>query len=382
MAQVTLRNLVKKFDRTEAVRGINLDIADTEFAVLVGPSGCGKSTTLRMIAGLEEATDGEIMIGGEMVNDVPPKDRDIAMVFQNYALYPHMTVYENMSFGLRLKKFPKAEIKARVENAARILDITELLERKPRQLSGGQRQRVAMGRAIVRNPKVFLFDEPLSNLDAKLRVQMRTEIKKVHQKVKTTTVYVTHDQVEAMTLADRVVVMNAGTIEQVGAPNDLYHGPRTRFVAGFIGSPAMNFMDCRLESNGDQLTARLNDKISFPIPAGRAAAYRPFLSKPLIFGLRPEHITETRPHEPGLVEFTMPVDVVEPMGMETMVYFVLNGTEVSARVAPEAARGVGEPMRFAADLRHMHLIDPETNLVIEVPPSERGGTHRNNGARA
>ncbi|MBV8577950.1 MAG: ATP-binding cassette domain-containing protein, partial [Acetobacteraceae bacterium] len=206
MAQVTLRNLVKRFDRTEAVRGINLDIADTEFAVLVGPSGCGKSTTLRMIAGLEEVSDGEVMIGGDLVNDVPPKDRDIAMVFQNYALYPHMTVFENMSFGLMLKKFPKAEIKERVENAARILDITELLDRKPRQLSGGQRQRVAMGRAIVRNPKVFLFDEPLSNLDAKLRVQMRTEIKKVHQKVKTTTVYVTHDQVEAMTLADRVVV--------------------------------------------------------------------------------------------------------------------------------------------------------------------------------
>jgi multiple sugar transport system ATP-binding protein len=381
MAQVTLRNLVKKFDRTEAVRGINLDIADTEFAVLVGPSGCGKSTTLRMIAGLEEATDGEIMIGGEMVNDVPPKDRDIAMVFQNYALYPHMTVYENMSFGLRLKKFPKAEIKLRVENAARILDITELLERKPRQLSGGQRQRVAMGRAIVRNPKVFLFDEPLSNLDAKLRVQMRTEIKKVHQKVKTTTVYVTHDQVEAMTLADRVVVMNAGTIEQVGAPNDLYHGPRTRFVAGFIGSPAMNFLDCRLESNGDQLTARLSDKISFPIPAARAATYRPYVSKKLVFGLRPEHITEVRPHaEPGTAEFTMPVDVVEPMGMETMVYFIVEGIEVCARVAPAAARAVGEPMRFSADLRHMHLIDGETNLVIEVPPHLRGGP-QGNGAR-
>jgi multiple sugar transport system ATP-binding protein len=381
MAQVTLRNLVKKFDRTEAVRGINLDIADTEFAVLVGPSGCGKSTTLRMIAGLEEATAGEIMIGGDLVNDVPPKDRDIAMVFQNYALYPHMTVFENMSFGLRLKKFPKAEIKSRVENAARILDITELLDRKPRQLSGGQRQRVAMGRAIVRNPRVFLFDEPLSNLDAKLRVQMRTEIKKVHQKVKTTTVYVTHDQVEAMTLADRVVVMNAGTIEQVGAPNDLYHGPRTRFVAGFIGSPAMNFMDCRLESNGDTLTAKLGDKLSFPIPAARAASYRPYLSKKLIFGLRPEHITETRPHEPGLVEFTMPVDVVEPMGMETMIYFVLDGTEISARVNPVAARGVGEPMRFAADLRHMHLIDPETNLVIEVPAHLRGGA-KTNGAAA
>ena len=223
MAEVSLRKVVKRYDEVEAVRGIDLDIADQEFVVLVGPSGCGKSTTLRMIAGLEDITDGDITIGGDVVNDVPPKDRDIAMVFQNYALYPHMTVAENMSFGLRLKRYPKAEIKSRVTEAARMLDITDLIDRKPKQLSGGQRQRVAMGRAIVRNPKVFLFDEPLSNLDAKLRVQMRIEIKKVHQKVRTTTVYVTHDQVEAMTLADRVVVMNKGRIEQIGTPNDLYH---------------------------------------------------------------------------------------------------------------------------------------------------------------
>ena len=226
MAEVALRNVVKRFDNVEAVRSINLDIPDNEFVVLVGPSGCGKSTTLRMIAGLEEVTAGDIYIGGEIVNDLPPKDRDIAMVFQNYALYPHMSVFENMSFGLKLRKFPKAEIKKRVDNAARILDITELLDRKPKALSGGQRQRVAMGRAIVRNPKVFLFDEPLSNLDAKLRVQMRTEIKRVHQLVKTTTVYVTHDQVEAMTLADRVVVMNGGLIEQIATPQDLYHHPQ------------------------------------------------------------------------------------------------------------------------------------------------------------
>src|SRR6058998_2061027 len=257
MADVTLRSLVKTYDATPAVRGIDLDIADHEFVVLVGPSGCGKSTTLRMIAGLEEITDGEITIGGDVVNDMPPKDRDIAMVFQNYALYPHMTVYENMSFGLRLKKFPKPEIKQRVEHAARILDITDLLARRPKQLSGGQRQRVAMGRAIVRNPKVFLFDEPLSNLDAKLRVQMRTEIKKVHQLVPTTTVYVTHDQVEAMTLADRVVVMNGGRIEQIGAPNFLYHFPATRFVAGFIGSPAMNFVPCKIEQAGERIDVRL-----------------------------------------------------------------------------------------------------------------------------
>src|SRR6202045_1678340 len=267
MAQVALRNIVKTFDKTPAVQGIDLDIADREFIVLVGPSGCGKSTTLRMIAGLEEATSGEIYIGDQLVNDVPPKDRDIAMVFQNYALFPPMTVFENMSFGLRLKKFPKAEIKQRVERAARILDITELLERRPRQLSGGQRQRVAMGRAIVRNPKVFLFDEPLSNLDAKLRVQMRTEIKKVHQQVRTTTVYVTHDQVEAMTLADRVVVMNGGRIEQIGTPHELYHFPKTRFVAGFIGSPAMNFMNGRLETNGAGLSLRVADALAFPVPA-------------------------------------------------------------------------------------------------------------------
>src|SRR5512139_2063636 len=265
MAQVTLRKVFKKYDEVLAVRGIDLDIADKEFVVLVGPSGCGKSTTLRMIAGLEDITGGEVLIGGEVVNDVPPKDRDIAMVFQNYALYPHMTVFENMSFGLRLKRVDKAQIRQRVENAARILDITELLERKPRQLSGGQRQRVAMGRAIVRNPKVFLFDEPLSNLDAKLRVQMRTEIKRVHQKVRTTTVYVTHDQVEAMTLADRVVVMNRGRIEQIGAPNDLYHAPATRFVAGFIGSPSMNFLPCRLEQAGEGLNVRLSDTIAFAV---------------------------------------------------------------------------------------------------------------------
>src|SRR6201998_3946103 len=246
MAQVALRNIVKTFDRTPAVQGINLDIADREFIVLVGPSGCGKSTTLRMIAGLEEATSGEIYIGDQLVNDVPPKDRDIAMVFQNYALYPHMTVFENMSVGLRLKKFPKAEIKERVQAAARILDITDLLDRRPKQLSGGQRQRVAMGRAIAQNPKFFFFDEPLSNLDAKLRVQMRTEIKKIHQTVTTTTVYVTHDQVEAMTLADRVVIMNGGRIDQIGTPHEVYHKPRTQFVAGFIGSPPMKFLSCRV----------------------------------------------------------------------------------------------------------------------------------------
>ncbi len=365
MAQVALRKIVKMFDKTPAVQGIDLDIADREFIVLVGPSGCGKSTTLRMVAGLEEATSGEIYIGDQLVNDVPPKDRDIAMVFQNYALYPHMTVFENMSFGLRLRKFPKAEIKERVEYAARILDITDLLARQPKQLSGGQRQRVAMGRAIVRNPKVFLFDEPLSNLDAKLRVQMRTEIKKVHQKVTVTTVYVTHDQVEAMTLADRVVVMNAGRIEQIGTPHQVYHTPETRFVAGFIGSPSMNFLNCQLVANGSGLTVRLSDQLSFPIPAERESRYRPYAGRELVFGLRPEDIIENRGEQPpGRVPFEVTLDVVEPMGMETMVYFVVEGVEICGRVNPDAARNAGETMALVADLNHMHLIDPRTDQVL------------------
>src|SRR5882724_3679639 len=381
MAQVTLRKVIKKYDEVLAVRGIDLDITDKEFIVLVGPSGCGKSTTLRMIAGLEEISGGDIAIGGDVVNDVPPKDRDIAMVFQNYALYPHMNVYENMSFGLKLKRRPKDEIDRRVKQAAQILDITELLDRKPKQLSGGQRQRVAMGRAIVRDPKVFLFDEPLSNLDAKLRVQMRTEIKKVHQKVRTTTVYVTHDQVEAMTLADRVVVMRAGIIEQIGTPNDLYHSPKTRFVAGFIGSPAMNFIPCRLEENAGALSLRLGDRVSVPVPASRIQSYRAHAGKELVLGLRPEHLTETHAHaEPGTAELAFPVDVVEPMGMETMVYVTVNGVEVCARVDPGAALSAGETMRFLADLRHMHLIDPASDRVIEVPPDARGDARLNGNA--
>jgi len=365
MAEVALRNVIKRFDDVEAVRSISLDIPDNEFVVLVGPSGCGKSTTLRMIAGLEEVTAGDIYIGGEIVNDLPPKDRDIAMVFQNYALYPHMSVFENMSFGLRLRKFPKAEIKRRVDNAARILDITELLDRKPKALSGGQRQRVAMGRAIVRNPKVFLFDEPLSNLDAKLRVQMRTEIKRVHQMVKTTTVYVTHDQIEAMTLADRVVVMNGGVIEQIATPHDLYHHPKTRFVAGFIGSPAMNFVRCRLEQNGVGLRARISDTISLPVPPSLSDRLQSFLGKELTLGLRPEHLTEPRRSDRDQgAEFSAVLDVVEPMGMETMVYFTVDGQEICGRVDPAAAKGPGETMRLFANMDHMHLIDPHTGAVL------------------
>ncbi|WP_456316580.1 ABC transporter ATP-binding protein [Teichococcus cervicalis] len=327
MAQVTLRKVVKAYEGgVQAVKGIDLDIADHEFVVLVGPSGCGKSTTLRMIAGLEEISDGEIAIGGRVVNDVPPRDRDIAMVFQNYALYPHMTVFDNMAFGLMLRKFPKDEIKRRVDNAARILDITPLLERKPKALSGGQRQRVAMGRAIVRDPKVFLFDEPLSNLDAKLRVQMRTEIKKVHQTVKTTTIYVTHDQVEAMTLADRVVVMNGGIIEQVGPPQELYHNPRTRFVAGFIGSPAMNFIPGRLENGAGALRVHLPGDIVLPVPAERTARYTPLAGREILFGIRPEHLTEAKNLDrPHFAPMTATPEVTEPMGMETLVHFKMAG---------------------------------------------------------
>jgi len=366
MADVELRNVAKTYDNVEAVRGIDLDIADHEFVVLVGPSGCGKSTTLRMIAGLEDITGGEITIDGDVVNDVPPKDRDIAMVFQNYALYPHMTVAENMSFGLRLKRFPKAEIKQRVDEAARILDITELLERKPKALSGGQRQRVAMGRAIVRHPKVFLFDEPLSNLDAKLRVQMRIEIKKVHQKVRTTTVYVTHDQVEAMTLADRVVVMNKGKIEQVGTPNELYHKPATKFVAGFIGSPAMNFIPCRIEETSGRLCVRLSDQIAFPLPPERAARYKSInRDDKLLLGLRPEHITDAKSNSgPGFEPFEARLEVTEPMGMETLIYFPVNGAQVCGRANPSAGAQDGAPLKMTVDLNNMHLLNAESGVVI------------------
>ena len=305
-------------------------------------------------------------LGGDVVNDVPPKDRDIAMVFQNYALYPHMTVAENMSFGLRLKHFPKAEIKSRVDEAARMLDISELVDRKPKQLSGGQRQRVAMGRAIVRDPQVFLFDEPLSNLDAKLRVAMRTEIKELHQRLRTTTVYVTHDQIEAMTMADKIVVMHDGVVEQMGTPLELYDTPANQFVAGFIGSPAMNFMPCRLEDIGGKLHIRLTDRIAFPLPPTRAARYQGVdRSTKLQLGLRPEHLTETNAHlEPGFETFDTVLDVTEPMGMETLIYFTLEGAQICGRVNPGAGAKDGAPFRLAVDLNNMHLLDEATGAVL------------------
>ncbi len=361
MANVSLRNLVKEYDGgVQAVKGINLDIQDHEFVVLVGPSGCGKTTTLRMIAGLEEITKGEIDIGGNVVNDVPPRDRDIAMVFQNYALYPHMSVYDNMAFGLTLRKFARSEIDKRVKNAARILDIEALLERKPKALSGGQRQRVAMGRAIVRDPKVFLFDEPLSNLDAKLRVQMRTEIKKVHQTVRTTTVYVTHDQVEAMTLADRVVVMNHGIIEQVGPPQELYHHPTTRFVAGFIGSPAMNFIPARVENDA----VHLADGTFLPIPDARRERYAPAAGRDLLFGIRPEHLTEQR-IGPNRADIIITPEVIEPMGMETLVHFHFgDARDFCAKIDPTAHAAPGERLVLTADMSNMHLLDAATGRVL------------------
>jgi len=364
MARVLLKNIFKTFDRNEVVHGINLDIGHNEFVVLVGPSGCGKSTTLRMIAGLEEITSGEIYIGERYINDVPPKDRDIAMVFQNYALYPHMTVNENMSFGLGVRKTPKDEIKQRVGAAAEILNIGELLDRRPRQLSGGQRQRVAMGRAIVRLPEVFLFDEPLSNLDAKLRVQMRTEIKKIHRRVKTTVIYVTHDQVEAMVLADRIVVMNAGNIEQVGTPREMYETPATRFVAGFIGSPAMNFIPCQVVENGG-VAVRFGEALTLRVPDSRQDRYRPYLGRDMLFGIRPEHLTEQKAHTlPGQIDFQAKVDVLEPMGMDTMVFFELNNQEVCARCAPEEVADVAQQMDFSIDMDRMHLIDMDTDKVV------------------
>ena len=374
MASVSVRGVEKSYDGgVVAVRGISLEVGDGEFVVLVGPSGCGKSTTLRMIAGLEEISGGEIWIGGRCVNQVPPRERDIAMVFQNYALYPHMTVRDNMGFGLKLRGTPKAEIATRVDEAARILDIVPLLARKPKALSGGQRQRVAMGRAIVRDPKVFLFDEPLSNLDAKLRVQMRTEIKRVHQAVRTTTVYVTHDQVEAMTLADRVVVMNGGVIEQVGPPQELYHRPATRFVAGFIGSPGMNFLPVRVaDDEAGRLAVHLADGQRLPVPAARLDRYASHRGRDMVLGIRPEHLTDAAgdghgnggggPRQ-GVVPLTARVDVVEPMGMETLVHFSIAGAPVVSRASPDTAAQPGQPLPLLADMNAMHLVDTEGKVV-------------------
>jgi multiple sugar transport system ATP-binding protein len=366
VAEVILRRVRKTFGKTVAVHDVDLHVADKEFVVLVGPSGCGKSTTLRMVAGLEDLSGGEIYIGRQMVNDMPPKDRDLAMVFQNYALYPYATVYENMAFALRVRKYAKDEIQRRVEAAAETLGIGDLLDRRPKQLSGGQRQRVAIGRAIVRDPKVFLFDEPLSNLDAKLRVQMRTEIKQIHQKVGTTIIYVTHDQVEAMTLAQRIVVMNAGKIEQIGTPLDMYERPQSRFVAGFIGSPSMNFIPCLLTESPGRLAVQVEGGPALPVPPSRTDRYRLYAGKDMVLGIRPEHCVEYRPHgeDSGMAEFRARVEVVEPLGMDTMIHFRFGARQISSLVDPYAAKEAGETMRFMMDMRKMHLIDPITDKVV------------------
>ena len=372
MARVLLRNLTKVFDKNVvAVRNLNLEVHDHEFVVLVGPSGCGKSTTLRMVAGLEEVTEGDIYIGERRVNDVPPKDRDIAMVFQNYALYPHMTVYDNLAFGLKLRKTPKKEIARRVREAAEILGIADLLQRKPRALSGGERQRVAVGRAIVRQPKVFLFDEPLSNLDAKLRVQMRTEIARLHRRLQATMIYVTHDQVEAMTMGDRIVVMKDGVAQQVDTPINLYNRPRNQFVAGFIGSPAMNFLKGRIVSEQDAfwfdsgaVRLRLPSQV-----ADRLAAYR---DREVTLGIRAEDLAPLANGGAKPERATTPVtlDVVEHMGNEIYLYVRAGAHTLIARVGPQAQFEVGRRLELAFDLTRAHFFDQQTEEAIGFFPEK------------
>jgi multiple sugar transport system ATP-binding protein len=366
MATVQLKGIGKVYDGgVRAVDNVNIEIQDREFVVLVGPSGCGKSTTLRMVAGLEDISEGELYIDGKMVNDVPPKDRDIAMVFQNYALYPHMTVYDNMAFGLKIRKFDKAEIEKRVKEAARILDIEELLDRKPKALSGGQRQRVAVGRAIVRHPKVFLFDEPLSNLDAKLRVQMRAEISSLHHRLDATMIYVTHDQVEAMTMADKIVVLKDGIVYQIGSPLQLYNNPANRFVAGFIGSPPMNFLTVTVVEEGGKV---MMDEGSFRAEIqGRYASLlkdKGYMGKEVIFGIRPEDLYY-EPAEKAGKTVTAEVGVIEPLGAEIHVYVNTAKHQMIAKVAPDVALEVGQPIYFIPNYDKAHFFDVETEKVLD-----------------
>ncbi|HEY0122456.1 MAG TPA: sn-glycerol-3-phosphate ABC transporter ATP-binding protein UgpC [Rhizobium sp.] len=360
MADVALKAVSKIYETAEAntIENLNLDIKSGEFVVLVGPSGCGKSTTLRMVAGLEELTDGEIWIGGRRIDGLDPRERNIAMVFQNYALYPHMTVAQNMSFGLKLSGMDKAEVRRRVEDAAGILDIAALLDRRPKQLSGGQRQRVAMGRAMVRNPAVFLFDEPLSNLDAKLRGQMRTEIRRLHKRLQATTLYVTHDQVEAMTLADRVIVLNKGVIEQQGTPQDVYERPATRFVAGFIGSPSMNLLNARVEVRDDRPVLVIGNQ-HLGVPDARRSAVLPYIGKTVDVGLRPEHFSVG-----GKNAFSVLVDMAELLGPSILIHFNLAGTVCSAMVPPSLAAREGNLQQLTIATDQMSLFDPDTGRAI------------------
>ncbi len=378
MASLSLRNVYKRYPGgVVAVTDFNLEIKDKEFIVFVGPSGCGKSTTLRMVAGLEEISEGEVYIGDRLVNDVAPKDRDIAMVFQNYALYPHMSVFDNMAFGLKLRKTPRDEIRRRVEEAARILDIEHLLERKPKALSGGQRQRVALGRAIVREPKVFLLDEPLSNLDAKLRAQMRTEISKLHQRLGTTFIYVTHDQTEAMTMASRIVVMKSGVIQQVDTPQNLYLYPCNLFVAGFIGSPQMNFIEAKLLKEGKDFfveygtedtktRAGVKFKIKLPAEKNKDNCLEEYVGKEVIMGIRPENVH----NEPELIEANKDgiveanVEVTELMGAETYLYMDSEEQKITARVAPTNTAKPGDKIQIAFETKKIHLFDKDTEITI------------------
>ncbi|MBI2758252.1 MAG: sn-glycerol-3-phosphate ABC transporter ATP-binding protein UgpC [Chloroflexi bacterium] len=365
MASVTFDHISKQFGEMVAVNDLNIQVADKEFLVLVGPSGCGKTTALRCLAGLEEITGGQILIGERVVNDVAPKDRDIAMVFQSYALYPHLSVYDNMAFGLKLRKVPKDEIKRRVNEAADILGIQDLLDRKPRQLSGGQRQRVAVGRAIVREPKVFLFDEPLSNLDAKLRVQMRAEISKLHQRLQTTFIYVTHDQVEAMTMASRIAVINKGVLQQIDTPQNLYDMPSNLFVAGFIGSPAMNFFPARLRKDGGTLLIDSGDFV-LRIPAEHSKTYETHAGRDVVFGIRPENIHDADfvPSNIRAEKIEAKVDVTELMGNEIFLYLVTGKNTSVARVDPRSKVQIGNKSQFAFDMDKFHIFDAETEQAI------------------
>jgi multiple sugar transport system ATP-binding protein len=370
MASVTFDKVEKKFGNVVAVDDLSFEISDKEFLVLVGPSGCGKTTALRCISGLEEITSGIIKIGDQVVNDVPPKDRDIAMVFQSYALYPHMSVFDNMAFGLKLRKMPKDEIKRRVDEAARILSIEQLLNRRPRELSGGQRQRVALGRAIVREPKVFLFDEPLSNLDAKLRVQTRKEISKLHLRLNTTFIYVTHDQVEAMTMGTRICVLNQGRLQQIDTPQKLYDEPANQFVAGFIGSPAMNFFPAKIEKSDSKLFIDTRN-FRLEIPKERTKTYQDYVGKEVIFGIRPEDIYNPEypatDIQPAMVETK--VDLLELMGDEIFVYLIAGDRDVVARVDPRSKYSLGEKVQVAFDMSNIHIFDP--GMDPENPPAIR-----------
>ena len=363
MAAVQLTRVVKTFGTTRVIHGVDLAIRNGELVVFVGPSGCGKSTLLRMIAGLESVSEGEIRIAHAVVNDVPPRRRDIAMVFQDYALYPHKSVYENICFGLRLRRMPATEIDARVREVADILQIGHLLDRLPRALSGGQRQRVAMGRAIVRNPQLFLFDEPLSNLDALLRNEMRTEIKKLHRRLNATSVYVTHDQVEAMTLADQIVVLSAGHLMQVGTPDDIYQRPANRFVAGFTGSPPMNFLRARIARANGHASLALGDGVEFALPARWQPLAAGLAGRDVEFGLRPEDVAIGRAVE-DMAEIPAKVVVTEPLGAENLVILATPGGELTARVPPTIAPRADEALRARLDLSRMHLFDPKTGAAM------------------